>query len=344
MEFSAGKLILFPEQIVGLLRGDPYVPPATVSIVPSMPCNLRCVWCVDMEFRKSSAVDFMEPDMFRRTVHDVGEFGVRGIVIEGGGEPTVHPQFNQLLSSAVDGKAAVGLITNGIRFKSFDLVRKMSWVRFSLDATTEAEFVESKRVKASLFQLTLDHIRLSAAKKGDCRVGVAFLATNKTGSHLYDIVKMLRGFGVDYVQIRPVTEMDGEFDAVDFDLQGVQSLQTEDFGVFAHQMNRTDVVEDAPGNEGLPCLAHTLISVIGPDGSVYLCWRLTKNGQDGPDGFIGNLHDDSFRSIWAGYKRAEYVRQAADGDWCKKNCPVCRMTKYNVILDAARRATTPEFV
>jgi MoaA/NifB/PqqE/SkfB family radical SAM enzyme len=60
-------------------------PPVTLVINPTMACNLRCTGCYAFEFGKET----MPPELFRRTVEQAREMGVRFLVITGG-EPFIY--------------------------------------------------------------------------------------------------------------------------------------------------------------------------------------------------------------------------------------------------------------
>ena len=59
---------------------------------------------------------------------------------------------------------------------------------------------------------------------------------------------------------------------------------------------------------------------------------------------LGNLYDESFYDIWHGQEREKQSRQLLDKDYCRKWCPECRLTKYNVLLDKTLGIKTTNFI
>jgi MoaA/NifB/PqqE/SkfB family radical SAM enzyme len=82
--------------------------PILAQIVPIRRCNLACTYC--NEFDKTSA-PVPKADMFRRLdkLHELGT----AIVTFSGGEPTLHPDLDELIARVRSHGAICTLITNG---------------------------------------------------------------------------------------------------------------------------------------------------------------------------------------------------------------------------------------
>lgn len=62
-----------------------------------------------------------------------------GVTLEGGGEPTLYPNFRDVLAIGEKHNLDMGLISNGTMDIS-DCVDKLKWVRVSLDSSTRDEY------------------------------------------------------------------------------------------------------------------------------------------------------------------------------------------------------------
>ena len=82
--------------------------PILAQIVPVRRCNLACTYC--NEFDKDSA-PVPTAEMLKR-IDKLGDLGT-SIITFSGGEPTLHPDLDLLISRARDRGAIVTLITNG---------------------------------------------------------------------------------------------------------------------------------------------------------------------------------------------------------------------------------------
>lgn len=75
-----------------------FSPPVTLVVNPTMQCNLRCEGCYAFEYEKHG---HMTPELFRRTMRESREMGIRFITLTGG-EPFAHPQLLDLVGEFDD--------------------------------------------------------------------------------------------------------------------------------------------------------------------------------------------------------------------------------------------------
>ena len=81
----------------------------------------------------------------KKLFKDLSANGTTGVVIEGGGEPTLYNKFNDVVSYIKDLGLSIGLITNGVRMQYEQHLDKFDWIRISLDATDKNQFFEGKK-------------------------------------------------------------------------------------------------------------------------------------------------------------------------------------------------------
>ena len=261
------------------------------------------------------------------------------MTIEGGGEPTLWPRFEEAARLAVSKGLSIGLITNGPNLfpegRDPEFYSLFQWIRLSLDATSPEQYKSLKG--ADSFHLPLEGLSKLAALKPRPTLGVGYVLTslNDEPEALKDLALTLKGLGADYLHLRPVVDHPEMVSRrAPADLAG---LETSTFSI------NTGPLKDnqGTGNDGLPCLSHSLSAVITADGSVFLCGRLND---DPATGSMGNILDSSFSDIWRGAKRLAQVRLAAKGAYCLRHCTQCRMTKYNRLLNSLRRVKTRDFI
>ena len=269
---------------------------------------------------------------------DLAAGGTKGVTIEGGGEPTLAPFFADAAVMAATYGLKVGLITNGLNLfgpkNPAEFYRLFQWIRISLDATSPDEFKKLKGTDG--FDRVLANLGQLAALNGPT-VGVGYVLTNQNDKpkRLLALTQKLRSLKAAYLQLRPV--VDHPELTSSRDLGFLKELETPDFAVNIAAM--TDNLGE--GNDGLPCLAHSLATVVTADGSMWLCGRLCQDPTDGP---LGNLSQNSFAAIWSGPIRAAKAARAAQGDFCRGHCPPCRLTKYNRLISRLARVRTRDFI
>jgi MoaA/NifB/PqqE/SkfB family radical SAM enzyme len=336
-ETGLEKILLFPEKLAALCRGelDPLYP-VSVELSLTSRCDLNCLWCSERKWRDRSP-DRLTISVLEEFFRDLAAGGTRGVTIEGGGEPTISPLFKAAAESAAATGLAVGLITNGLslfrRLKP-DFYRIFQWVRVSLDAYSPESF---KRLKgADGFDLALSNLKTLADLNGPAAgVGYVLANVNDDPDELYALAQKLRSIKVAYLHLRPVVDRP-ELSGGRIPLN-VKSLETESFAI-----NDAALFDNqGTGNDGLPCLAHSLAAVVTSDGLVWLCGR---QGQSQPAEPIGDLTKSSFKEIWRGQARAHQAETAARGDFCQNACPPCRMTKYNRLISRLKRIKSRDFI
>ena len=201
-----------------------------------------------------------------------------------------------------------------------------------MDASTSKEYMELKGVDC--FEQVVNNIS-HYAKYCDT-VGVGYVVTNKNISQIETLVMRIRESGASYIQLRPVVDAE-ELYPYGIDLSFLKFYQNHRFAVILDGMK-----ENAKqGNGNVPCRAHSLTSIISGDGSVYLCGRLNIYRWLRP---IGNINTQSFHEIWLGEERSNQAEMVKDKEFCKRNCPQCRITKFNELLDRLENVGSKHFI
>jgi len=344
-EFCTNKLGLFPEKLQAVTEAGSGVIdtsyPISVELSLTDRCNFECDWCSDLMLRARQN-GHMDERVVYSLLDDLAEGGTKGIVIEGGGEPTLHRSFADIIRRIDETGMAAGLITNGSILHYDEVFNVFEWVRVSLDVSTPAQMKELKSRKNGMFDQVIRNIERMARLKTHTTLGVSYIVTRKTREGIFELIGQLRDMGVDYVQIKPVVDHP-DLALEDHQLDDLQSYQREGFQVFLDALHENIVM----GNANLPCTAHSLSSIIGANGSVYLCGRLNTYA-DWPA--IGNINQLSFREIWNSEERHRQARLVLDREFCRSKCPECRLTKFNVALSEEadfippKKVKTPNFI
>ena len=335
-EVGMEKLYLHTDKIEAIRRAGPEATdrsyPISVELTLTNRCNIDCVFCSDLALRKRENMAELDIGVLVRLFDDLKAGGTQGIVIEGGGEPTIHRHFPEVVRHLRDIRLPAGLITNGTRALSPDVLTSLEWIRVSIDASTPEEWATLKG--KDHFSRVLFNLRGYAEH---CpTVGVGYVVTNSNMSDIETFVLRIRQHGVSYIQFRPVVDHP-ELAPGHAALRFLRRYESDTFAVDIEGMR-----ENLPkSNAGLPCRAHSLTTVITGNGDVYLCGRLNIHPWIKP---IGNIRTACFRDIWWGNERAAHSRQVSDSGFCIDHCPQCRLTKFNRLLDRLERTRTPHFI
>lgn len=338
-EYSKLKLLLNNEKVNSILdvrngikKMDEHFP-ISVELHLTDCCNLCCEWCTDKELRKNGAV--LDLEIIRKLFREFWRHGT-GITLEGGGEPTLHPDFREVLKIGKDANVNMGLITNGSVDIS-DCVDRLSWVRVSLDSSTKEEYIKEKG--RDCFEHVLDNLKKmsSARVPRQTFIGVGYVLTTRNQNSLIELVKHLDSMGVDYIYLRPVEEAEGIVPSLD-DLLNLRKKLAEVTANtrIKYMMTINDRVVDK--NAGLSCIAHSLTSIIHANGDVALC---EKRRED--EIILGNVYENSFEDIWVSPYHEQVSQKLLDAE-CQKVCSACRVTGFNMLLNQLENIHTKNFI
>jgi MoaA/NifB/PqqE/SkfB family radical SAM enzyme len=107
-------------------------------------CNLRCGWC----YAKGTAFsqhDTMSTKTAERSLDLLSDLGIKGVILIGG-EPTIHPQFIDIVKKIRARNMATYVVTNALRFASSAFLTKateagIESITISLKASNAQDFL-----------------------------------------------------------------------------------------------------------------------------------------------------------------------------------------------------------
>jgi Fe-coproporphyrin III synthase len=104
------------------------------SIILTSRCNIHCLAC---SYWKDKHPRFVKVETLQRLIPVLHRYHVESVMLTGG-EPTLHPEFETILSLLHDAGFALTLVTNGSRFPTIvpRLQNRLSRLILSLDADT----------------------------------------------------------------------------------------------------------------------------------------------------------------------------------------------------------------
>lgn len=303
------------DRLAGWQRGDRPAP-VTVEIDLSNTCSLGCQschfahthvagpWAKDAIKPKdySDTGRFADPSVLIPALADMKAAGVEAIVWSGGGEPTLHPEFDAIVKWAHTCGLQQGLYTLGghLSEERAALVGTLfTWVVVSLDAPDADTYAKEKRVPTSRFFDACAGIHRLA--KYRAIVGASFLLHADNWFRVPDMLSLARSLGASYTTFRPTIDtVPGDLSTLAGDRSWVSGavpllrrLASEpDIEV---DPDRFEEYRDWTGRTYDTCYGVRLVTQITPDGRVWICPN--RRGIAGSE--LGNLTTEGFADIWA---------------------------------------------
>lgn len=307
--------------------------PICIDLHLTNACNLQCSWCTDREIMKTVAS--IPYEKVTALLDEFAEHGT-GVTLEGGGEPTLHKDFFRIVDYAYDQNIHLGLITNGTMDIS-NSIYKFKWVRVSLDSCNAKEYTQEKGVDK--FQKVLENLKKYCANRNPQKtfVGVGYVITTRNMENMEELIECLDKIGVDYIYFRPVEEAEDILPTVQDMLNLKKNLieWTKDKRIkyLIHIQDR--IIKN---NNNLPCVAHSITSIIHADGSVNLC---EKRRHD--EICLGNIMECTFEDLWTSEKRLIATNKLLCAE-CQVGCDVCRISGFNDVFNQLVNMNTKHFI
>lgn len=304
---SRSKLLQHIDRVAALKTGHK-PPPVNIEIDLSNRCSLGCEWChfahthtrgPHAHARTVETGDLMDTALAFEIVDQLIDYGVRSIVWSGGGEPTLHSDFNRIVNAY---HLPMGLYTNGCHIdeqRAHILKQRLSWVYVSLDAVTGGDYAQCKGVTPEHFDRALAGVSALVNASGKATIGVGFLLNANNWPQAEGMAELGHELGADYVQFRPTirykSEAPNEIDGgIGWIPGAISLLETMDRNGVEIDLSRFDMLHEWTGHGYSQCWWSGLQTVITPNGKVWAC--LNKRGMDGAE--LGDLNDESFETIW----------------------------------------------
>ncbi|HNR35259.1 MAG TPA: radical SAM/SPASM domain-containing protein [Candidatus Hydrogenedentes bacterium] len=333
------KMMYHAGRVGAWLQGD-NVYPIYIETSPSGACNHRCRFC-GKDFMKYQR-RFLDWDMFRERLAEMGRLGVKSIMHAGEGEPLLHKHMAEIIQA---GKAAgidQALNTNGVLFtpeKAEAILPHAQWVRVSFDAGTRDTYAYLHRTQPGDFDTVIENLQQAAqmrrANGWACALGLQMILLPENRTEAVTLAGIARDIGMDYLAIKPYSQhplsITDEYREVSYEqdlalAEELRRFNTPDFTVVfrAHAMRKWD--EAARSYDR--CYAMSFWTYIDAAGKVWGCCNYL-----GDERFLlGNLYENTFGEIWNGEQRRAviaWVQNEMDAHQCRINC---RMDEVNLYL------------
>lgn len=334
MEVDSHKLMFHPERVAQWREtGDCF--PVYVEIGPTNRCNCRCVFCA-LDWVKRGGRD-VDAKVMNRALGEMASLGVKSVMFAGEGEPLLHPDIADFVTTAKSAGLDVSLTTNGITFdnkKAAEIMPRLSWVRFSVDAGTAGTYARVHGSSEKTFERVLRNIENAAKIKKtenlDTTVGVQMLMIPETVSEAELLGERAREAGADNVQIKPYSQHPrsvNRFTLNERDLEGLEeklsALENDTFRVF---YRKRSLERKSAGREYEECLGLSFFALVTSEADVIPC----NLYYDDKEFVYGNLQKNSFEEIWKSKKRLDVIekmRQTGTGE-CREICRLDPSNRY----------------
>lgn len=182
--------------------------PITADFFLTNFCNNKCKYCTYKRWEKAKesprSISFED---FSRYTQILLKLGVQGIILTGGGEPTLCLDFDRICAWLEENKIPYGINTN------FNILKYIAprYLKVSLDGYDRESYYQIRGVDK--YDEVVQNIKKYASWKRQNAVqtslGVQCVATDPVFVRMF--YEAVKGLDVNYIAIRPVESTCGEF-------------------------------------------------------------------------------------------------------------------------------------
>ena len=166
------KLGLHPHKVSRWMTGEDVPFHAEIGITNR--CNHHCSFCtLDWVTHGNNDINY---STLCKTLEELEYMGVESIYLAGEGEPTLHPDFTEIVAYCGEIGMKVAVATNGQRFTqdvAKSTLKRISWIRFSLDTVDIELYKKIHGVSADALHRVLNNIRDAVKIKKEQNLPVA---------------------------------------------------------------------------------------------------------------------------------------------------------------------------
>ena len=317
-------------------------PPIECNLDPIAECNMRCPWCITQSYLRVHREQVGQMRKLpTRYMHDLVDFladwGVRGLCLSGGGEPSLHEGVPGLIAHARDRGLAVAMFTNALKISDSlaQEVMKCQWITLSVDAGDRETYCQVKGRDG--FDQVIANINIMVALRSSVtsKVALAFCAVilPENQYSLYRMCQMAQGLGVQAFRCRPVDferpDIEGhkplalDLPAIHAQFEACHKQETPDFRVYTTTHKFDDNLHVK--HDFKHCYP-TLILPILSDGNGYLCVDRKMEASFR----LGTAYPDPKEILtWCGSEAHRQMIKAVDISQCSR----CTGSEYNAQIE-----------
>lgn len=322
--FLQGKILYHADKLRELNNSE-IVAPITCEIdLTDGACNNKCKYCF-FNNNSNSNLETIDKNRLFELLVELKKMGVKAIELAGGGEPLMHPDFQEIIDYIDSLNFKFGIVTNGLLLNKYHFNKKnLEFIRVSLDAATPDVYQVVHGVNT--FDRVINNIESIVNRVNSNKIGIGFLIVPENISDIVPAAKLTEKLGCRFIQYRPASII-GNVDADIWNSakQLVNRLKSESYNcqIFDGGVKWNNIVS---GRQYTRCSTSSLVGVIKANGDVPLC-ILNRNCKEK---IIGNIYEEQFEKIWFSELHHELIRNI-DVHLCRRPC---KHDVYNIIVEA----------
>ncbi len=335
------KLLWHPERVAEWNQDKP-IAPLYIDMGITQTCNVACQFCYYAvpENRTKSIIPTASLIPFFK---DAVSVGVKAIGILGDGEPTMHPDFHEIIPAGHAAGLDMAVATNGVLLKQEklpELLSALKWIRFTLSSATGENYRIMMDRKEKIFDRVIENIRaaieVKKANKLNVTIGIQMVLTNDCSSQIVPLAKLGKELDVDYFVIKRTSEREGTPHGLDTPkyseyeslFQEAEAYSTNDYSVIVKRIKMAN--QHRSYNT---CYGCSFLPQITGAGEMYSCGNFFNN----KDFLMGDITKKSFKDIVYSDQYRQVLKRVEQQVNVHTDCGIgCRQNEINEHLSTLK--------
>jgi radical SAM protein with 4Fe4S-binding SPASM domain len=328
------KLHWHPERLAQWMRGEP-IAPLYIDMGITQTCNVACKFCYyAVPQHRTKAI--IPADALIRFFYDAAEIGVKAVGILGDGEPTLHPDLYDCMTEGKKSGLDLAIATNGVSLKQdrlVELLRAVSWVRFTLSSATGKNYEAMMERSSKTFEKVIDNIREAVSIKRDLQldvtIGIQMVLIDLCADQVVPLAELGQELGVDYFVVKQTSERETtrhglitqDYGRYEEAFRQAEACSTSEYKVIIKRkkMNLSSRRYDT-------CHGCAFLPQITGAGRVYNCGNFFNDERF----FMGSIVEQSFKDIVASERYRSVLERVANEVNVHRECGTgCRQNEIN---------------
>ena len=290
--------------------------PITADVFITNYCNNKCPYCTYRRWELEPGARYMHFEDFVKYTQRLLWFGVKGIILTGGGEPTLNPDFNKITEYLEKNEIDYGINTNFCEYRYF----RPNYLKVSLDGYDRESYIKKRGVDR--YDDVIANIKKYAETKDKSKtnLGVQMVVTDI--NDIEPFYNSVKDIDLDYIVYRPVESTNRCYYS-DTDLKTFVPIFIKYLNSFKRKDERI-VVNSKWGQldqRFKTCIANWAQIALDECGNVIYCCHK-------PYEIVGHIMDDDIME----------KREAFRTNMCTCDIP-CRLTASNMLVEYAEQRT-----
>jgi pyruvate-formate lyase-activating enzyme len=236
--------------------------PVSINLDLTLACDYRCGHCIDSQLLNGGR--HLPLEIVRGTLAVLIGRGLRSVILIGGGEPTLHPHFEEVVAAIKKLDLECAIASNGGHNERIASVAPLlgakDWIRLSLDAGTDETF---QALHLPRKPIRLEHICRTAGelkrRAPQVQLGFSFVVMwqapgqrfSPAATNVHEMGQaavLAKEYGFDYISFKPLLVRNADraevVNCTGASLQGTGAEETAALGKIRENLGAAQSVAD----------------------------------------------------------------------------------------------------